>query len=72
MEESRLDLDFGPILAAVLGVGIFQIPAGNPKFFIAFPVSWEARGSHTTTVLSWATWLGCAAQNEVPAHLAKN
>lgn len=42
MKKCRLDLDFGPILAVVLEVSIFHIPAGNPEFFIIFPVSWEA------------------------------
>lgn len=39
MEESRLDLDFGPILTIVLDVGIFQNPVGNPAFFTTFPAS---------------------------------
>lgn len=52
MKKCRLDLDFGPILAVVSDVSIFQIPAGNPEFCIIFPVSWEATGSHTTTVPS--------------------
>ena len=50
MEESRLDLDFGPVLTIVLDMGIFQIPVGNPAFFTTFPVSREATGAHATAV----------------------
>lgn len=46
MKESRLHLDFGPILIIVLDMGIFQIPVGNPTFFMTAPVSWEAAGAH--------------------------
>lgn len=77
MEESRLDLDFGPILSIVLDVGIFQTPVGNPAFFTTFPVSWEATGAHTTTVpgqggAGWAAGLSCAARSWVPTDLGKN
>lgn len=46
MKESRLDLDFGPVLTIVLDMGIFQIPVGNATFFVAVPVPWEAAGAH--------------------------
>lgn len=53
MKESRLDLDFGPVLTIALDTGIFQIPVGNPTFFITVPVSWEAAGAVATTVPGW-------------------
>lgn len=53
VKESSLDLDFGPILAIVLDMGIFQIPVGNPTSSITVPVSWEAAGADATAVPSW-------------------
>lgn len=50
MKESMLDLNFGPILTIVLDMGIFQIPVGDPAFFVTVPVYWEAAGAHTTSV----------------------